>query len=183
MERSDGIEMLPRLHRNKVDENIVSNILSCPQLGLIELRFAQGMLYTPNERRVLMSSLVAAAARWNSRLQTLDGRLSKYVKGKPIRVDGTPRASGILDTVSPRKALARNFLNIKQSMQVRSAAAHGIKVPDEFWDPEVIDLIVCPQPSKLNGSLMMLMIDSQESAVSDEWFTGMSSRSLSLVVY
>lgn len=50
--------------------------------------------------------IVAAAARWNSRLQTLDERLSKYIKGKPIRVDGSPRASGILDTVSPKKALA-----------------------------------------------------------------------------
>jgi acid phosphatase len=34
---------------------------------------------------------------------------------------------------------------------IRSAAAHGIEVPKEFWDPEVIDLI--------------------ETAVSDEWFT------------
>ncbi|KAG8216430.1 phosphoglycerate mutase-like protein [Butyriboletus roseoflavus] len=111
----DGPGMITYLCRNKVDENIVSNILSCPQLGLLELRFAQ-----------------AAAARWNSRLQTLDERLSKYIKGKPIRVDGSPRASGILDTV-------------------RSAAAHGIKVPDDFWDPEVVDLIVCPQFSKFNG--------------------------------
>jgi len=103
------------LIRNKVDENIVSNILSCPQLGQLERRFAE-----------------AAAARWNSRLQTLDPRLSKYIKGRPIRIDGSPRASGILDTV-------------------RSAAAHGVKVPDDFWDPKVIDLI--------------------ESAVSDEWFT------------
>ncbi|KAI9568107.1 phosphoglycerate mutase-like protein [Boletus coccyginus] len=103
------------LVRNRVDDNIISNILSCPQLGLLELRFTE-----------------AAAARWNSRLQTLDGRLSKYIQGNPVRVDGSPRVSGILDTV-------------------RSAAAHGIKVPDDFWDPEVIDLI--------------------ESAASDEWFT------------
>ncbi|KAF8550160.1 phosphoglycerate mutase-like protein [Imleria badia] len=111
----DGMAMITRVYRNKVDENIISNIPSCPQLGLLELRFAE-----------------AAAARWNSQLQTLDARLSKYIRGKPIRVDGSPRASGILDTV-------------------RSAAAHGIKVPDDFWDPEVVDLI--------------------ESAVSDEWFT------------
>ncbi|KIJ14520.1 hypothetical protein PAXINDRAFT_12617 [Paxillus involutus ATCC 200175] len=103
------------LVRNKVDETIVSNILSCPQLGLLESQFA-----------------AAAAARWNPRLQTLDKKLSKYINGKPIRVDGSPRTSGILDTV-------------------RSAAAHGIEVPDHFWDPEVIDLI--------------------ETAVSDEWFT------------
>jgi acid phosphatase len=53
-----------------------------------------------------MIGIVAAAARWNSQLQTLDARLSKYIRGKPIRVDGSPRASGILDTVSPRKVLA-----------------------------------------------------------------------------
>ncbi|KIK94541.1 hypothetical protein PAXRUDRAFT_33465 [Paxillus rubicundulus Ve08.2h10] len=103
------------LVRNKVDENIISNILSCPQLGLLELQFA-----------------AAAAARWNPRLQSLDKELSKYINGKPIRVDGSPRTSGILDTV-------------------RSAAAHGLEVPDPFWDPEVINLI--------------------ETAVSDEWFT------------
>ncbi|KAF8842016.1 phosphoglycerate mutase-like protein [Paxillus ammoniavirescens] len=103
------------LVRNKIDETIISNILSCPQLGLLESQFA-----------------AAAAARWNPRLQTLDKKLSKYINGKPIRVDGSPRTSGILDTV-------------------RSAAAHGLEVPDHFWDPEVIDLI--------------------EAAVSDEWFS------------
>lgn len=56
-----------------------------------------------------MFSVLAAATRWNPRLQTLDGRLSKYIKGNPIRVDGSPRASGILDTVSTRKALASQF--------------------------------------------------------------------------
>ncbi|KIJ63162.1 hypothetical protein HYDPIDRAFT_134966 [Hydnomerulius pinastri MD-312] len=109
------------LVRNKVDDNIISNILACPQLGLLEMQFAEGM-YTR----------FFAAANWNPRLQSLDKRLSKYINGKPIRVDGSPRASGILDTV-------------------RSAAAHGIKVPKEFWDPEVINLI--------------------ETAVSDEWFS------------
>ncbi|KAH0834797.1 hypothetical protein J3R83DRAFT_10398 [Lanmaoa asiatica] len=169
--RRDGIEIMTRLHRNKVDENIVGNILSCPQLGLLELRFAEGMSDVPNEWRALMLCIIAAAARWNSRLQTLDKRLSKYIKGKPIRVDGSPRASGILDTVSPRKALTSWFLNIRLHTQVRSAAAHGLKVPDDFWDPKVIDLIVCSQLSKFNGSLSMLMVDFQESAVSDEWFT------------
>ena len=92
-----------------------------------------------------MFCIVAAAARWNPRLQTLDGRLSKYIKGKPIRVDGSPRASGILDTVSPRKTLTSYVFNITLYVQVRSAAAHGIEVPDDFWDPEVLNLIVCPQ--------------------------------------
>ena len=134
------------------------------------------MLHIPNEQRVLMFSTVAATARWNSRLQTLDERLSKYINGNPIRVDGSPRASGILDTVSPRKALTRWCSDRELPIQIRSAAAHGFKVPDDFWDPKVIDLIVCFQLSKPGDCLM---IDFQESAVSDEWFTSMPSRVLS----
>lgn len=42
--------------------------------------------------------------------------------------------------------------------QVRSAAAHGMKVPDDFWDPEVIDLIVCHQISKFSGAAAMFMV-------------------------
>ena len=42
--------MITCLYRNKVDENIVSNILSCPQLGLLELHFAEGMLFIPNDQ-------------------------------------------------------------------------------------------------------------------------------------
>lgn len=45
----DRTGMITCLYRNKVDDNIVSNILSCPQLGLLELRFAQGRLYIPNK--------------------------------------------------------------------------------------------------------------------------------------
>jgi hypothetical protein len=41
--------MITRVYRNKVDENIISNIPSCPQLGLLELRFAEGMSFVPNE--------------------------------------------------------------------------------------------------------------------------------------
>lgn len=75
------------------------------------------------------------------------------------------------------------FLNIKLHVQVRSAAAHGIKVPDDFWDPEVVDLIVRPSLSEFNGNLMTLVTDFQESAVSDEWFTGMSPRSILLTIH
>lgn len=101
--------------RNKVEDNLVSNIIGCPRLEFLEQQFAE-----------------AAAATWNPRLKVLDEKLSKYIKGKPVRVDGQPRASGILDSV-------------------RSAAAHGIPVPPEFWDPEVVDLL--------------------ETAISDEWFS------------
>ncbi|KAG2034004.1 histidine phosphatase superfamily [Suillus americanus] len=100
--------------RNGIDENIVSNTLACRRLALLELQFAE-----------------AAAAVWNSRLEPLDKKVSKYIGGRPLRLDGNPRASGILDTV-------------------RSAAAHGFRVPPEFMDDNVIGLI--------------------EAAVTAEWF-------------
>ncbi|KAG1902334.1 histidine phosphatase superfamily [Suillus fuscotomentosus] len=100
--------------RNAIDENLVSNTLACKRLALLELKFAE-----------------VAVAVWNPRLKPLDMKVSKYIGGMPLRLDGTPRASGILDTV-------------------RSAAAHGFRVPPEFMDDDVIGLI--------------------ESAVTAEWF-------------
>ncbi|KAG1811722.1 phosphoglycerate mutase-like protein [Suillus subaureus] len=100
--------------RNGIDENLVSNTLACKRLALLELQFAE-----------------AAVAVWNSRLEPLDKKVSRYLGGRPLRLDGTPRASGILDTV-------------------RSAAAHGFRVPPEFMDDNVIGVI--------------------EAAVTAEWF-------------
>lgn len=44
-------------------------------------------------------SIQAAAQVWNKTLQPLDEKVSKYIGGNPVRLDGRPRASGILDTV------------------------------------------------------------------------------------
>lgn len=41
----------------------------------------------------------AAASEWNETLATLDDKVSRYIGGNPIRLDGKPRASGVLDTV------------------------------------------------------------------------------------
>ncbi|KAJ8597070.1 phosphoglycerate mutase-like protein [Rhizopogon salebrosus TDB-379] len=95
----------PIIIRNGVDENLVSNTLACKRLALLELQFAE-----------------AAVAVWNSRLEPLDKKVSKYIGGRPLRLDGTPRASGVLDTV-------------------RSAAAHGFQVPPEFSEESVMGLI------------------------------------------
>lgn len=91
--------------RHAIDENLISNALACKRLALLELQFAE-----------------AAVAVWNSRLEPLDKKVSKYIGGRPLRLDGTPRASGILDTVF-------------------SAAAHGFRVPPEFMDDNVVGLI------------------------------------------
>ncbi|TFK71894.1 phosphoglycerate mutase-like protein [Pluteus cervinus] len=93
------------LIRNGKDENLLGNTYSCKRLELIQLGFAQ-----------------AAAAAYNPTLEPLDNKLSKYLNGNGIRVDGKPRASGVMDTV-------------------RAAIAHGVKVPPEFEDPAIVDAI------------------------------------------
>ncbi|KAJ7599258.1 histidine phosphatase superfamily [Mycena floridula] len=102
--------------RNGKDENLLGNTYTCKRLEILQIGFAQ-----------------AAAAAYNHTLEHLDRKLSKYLGGNPIRVDGKPRASGVLDTV-------------------RAAIAHDIKVPPEFEDPAVVDII--------------------ERAVVTEWFAG-----------
>lgn len=61
--------------------------------------------------------LLAAAAAYNHTLEPLDKKLSKYLGGNPIRIDGKPRASGILDTV--RCPFVRSFAVL--IIEIRSA--------------------------------------------------------------
>ncbi|KAG2003286.1 hypothetical protein CC2G_003902 [Coprinopsis cinerea AmutBmut pab1-1] len=89
--------------RNGRDENLIGNTYSCKRLEALQIGFAK-----------------AAADAFNPTLERLDSKLSKYINGNPIRIDGRPRASGILDTV-------------------RAAIAHGIKVPPEFEDKSIVD--------------------------------------------
>ncbi|KIM33840.1 hypothetical protein M408DRAFT_325425 [Serendipita vermifera MAFF 305830] len=93
------------LVRNAKDENIIPNHFSCKKLERLAVAFSQ-----------------AAAENLNPTLKPLDKRLSRYLNGEPVRIDGKPRASGILDTI-------------------RAAKAHGFRVPHAFNDPEVMDLI------------------------------------------
>jgi len=58
----------------------------------------------------------------NPTLEPLDKKISKYIGGNPVRIDGSPKASGILETI-------------------RAATANGVKVPKEFLDPAVMDPI------------------------------------------
>ncbi|KAF5368046.1 hypothetical protein D9758_004503 [Tetrapyrgos nigripes] len=95
----------PLFIRNAKDENLFGNASSCKRLEILLIGFAQ-----------------AAASAYNHTLEPLDKKLSKYIGGNPIRVDGKPRASGILDTI-------------------RAASAHGIKVPPEFEEKVVIDTL------------------------------------------
>ncbi|EPS97439.1 hypothetical protein FOMPIDRAFT_1025048 [Fomitopsis schrenkii] len=99
-------DFVPQLRiRNGREENLFGNTLACKRLEVLLVGFAK-----------------AASSQWNETLATLDEKVSRYIGGNPIRLDGKPRASGVLDTV-------------------RAANAHGVTVPPEFKDPAVIDLI------------------------------------------
>lgn len=91
--------------RNARDENLFGNTGACKQLEVLQIGFAK-----------------AAAKEWNESLAGLDHKLSKYLGGTGLRLDGKPRASGVLDTI-------------------RAATAHGVPVPSEFKEPEVMGLI------------------------------------------
>jgi len=99
-------DIIPRiLIRNSRDENLYGNMLGCRRLAALNVEFAH-----------------AAAIAMRHTLEPLDEKLSKYIGGRPIRIDGSPRASGILDTV-------------------RSASANGVKVPAEFENKTTLDTL------------------------------------------
>ncbi|CAA7268373.1 unnamed protein product [Cyclocybe aegerita] len=96
----------PLFIRNGKDENLIGNTYACKRLEILQISFAKA----------------AAAEAYNKTLEHLDKKVSKYIDGNPIRVDGKPRASGVMDTI-------------------RAAIAHGVKVPPEFEDKGVVGVI------------------------------------------
>lgn len=91
--------------RHPIDENLFGNTGACSRLAELAIAFN-----------------LAATKDNNPKLEQFDSKLSKYVGGNPIRIDGKPRLSGILDTV-------------------RAADAHGIRVPPEFYDPKIVSVL------------------------------------------
>jgi acid phosphatase len=87
--------------RNAKDENLFGNASSCKRLEILLIGFAQGLSHLVQKMILLVFDTVclAAASAYNHTLEPLDKKVSKYIGGNPIRVDGKPRASGILDTV------------------------------------------------------------------------------------
>lgn len=73
--------------------------MSCKRLEYLQIGFAQGKTTLFNASQALML-FSAAAAAYNQTLEPLDKHISKYLDGRPIRIDGKPRASGVMDTVS-----------------------------------------------------------------------------------
>ncbi|KAF5329835.1 hypothetical protein D9758_018348 [Tetrapyrgos nigripes] len=87
----------PLFIRNTKDKNLSGNT-SCKHLEILLIGFAQ-------------------ASTYNHTLEPLDKKLSKYIGGNPIRIDGN------------------------RERQIRAASTHGIKVPPEFEEKVVIDTL------------------------------------------
>ncbi|KAF8699947.1 Phosphoglycerate mutase-like protein, partial [Rhizoctonia solani] len=88
--------------RHPNTESLIGNTIGCGRLAELALAFN-----------------LAAAKDNNPNLEQFDSKLSKYIGGNPIRIDGKPRLSGILDTL-------------------RAADAHGFRIPPEFKDPNTV---------------------------------------------
>ncbi|KAK4047226.1 hypothetical protein OIV83_005528 [Microbotryomycetes sp. JL201] len=86
--------------RNANDESLYPNSL-CPRMRVLDA-----------------AGVKRAAETYNKSLETIDPLVRKYVKA-PLRIDGKPAASSVLDTIYV-------------------ARAHGIRVPSEFEDPAVL---------------------------------------------
>ncbi|CEL63245.1 hypothetical protein RSOLAG1IB_05287 [Rhizoctonia solani AG-1 IB] len=103
----------PRIRtRHPNTESLIGNTIGCGRLAELALAFN-----------------LAAAKDNNPNLERLDSKISKYIGGNPIRIDGRPRLSGILDTI-------------------RAADAHGFRIPPEFKDPntvEIMETAVCDE--------------------------------------
>lgn len=133
--------------RNGKDENLIPNSYACKRLEFLLAGFAQGMFihnFVCSQSSQNIPSL-AAASKYNRTLEPLDKRISKYIGGRPIRIDGKPRASGVMDTVCSRHhAFSRShLLNYDRLLlKIRAAIAHGIRVPPEFEEKSVVDVIV-----------------------------------------
>jgi len=64
------------------------------------------MFFRPRYAEMVFNGLPAAAQAYNRSLEHLDKKVSKYLNGNPIRVDGKPRASGVMDTVRRARLLS-----------------------------------------------------------------------------
>ncbi|KAF3288283.1 hypothetical protein TWF970_005364 [Orbilia oligospora] len=91
--------------RNVADENLMPNETVCRRYRQLQNAFG-----------------LAAAQKWNDteELKYVSERIGKYVADGVVKVDGTPRLSGIMDTIA-------------------STHAHGplTKLPSEFYDEEL----------------------------------------------
>lgn len=101
-----GPSFIPKLHvRNPGEENMLPNTRDCPRLAELMSHFER-----------------AAAVKYNPQLAALDPVIKPHNSGRPPRVDGQPRLSGLIDTICV-------------------AEAHNIPVPKPFTDPASMALL------------------------------------------
>ena len=84
---------------NGKDENLIGNSYTCKRLETLLVGYAKGKFHHYQRNNLTLWTPTAAAEAFNATLEPLDKKLSKYIGGNPIRVDGKPRASGVMDTV------------------------------------------------------------------------------------
>lgn len=97
---------VPRLHvRNVGEENMLPNPRDCPRLAELMRRFER-----------------SASELYNPQLAAFDPLIAPHNNGRPPRVDGQPRLSGLIDTI-------------------RVAQAHHIPIPKPFADPNIMALM------------------------------------------
>lgn len=100
-ERQGAVEFVVRQPQ---DESLYPNSL-CAQMRKLDKVFAD-----------------AAADKYNHTLAPLDATLSKYLDGKPLRINSSPRANGILDTLWV-------------------ARAHGLPLPKDLQDQSLFETL------------------------------------------
>ena len=96
---------VPRLRvREPQDEDLMGNSYVCARLKELMLAFETGqnadLLSLENVFIISYIVPLVVKEKYNPKLAALDGAVSPYIGGGPVRIDGKPRASGILDTVS-----------------------------------------------------------------------------------
>ncbi|KAH8923448.1 phosphoglycerate mutase-like protein [Atractiella rhizophila] len=99
-----GSSWIPKVVvRDPMEESLYPNTI-CAKLRKMESMYAS-----------------AAAQKWEPELAKLDDKIAKYTEG-PLRIDSSPRASGVLDTMA-------------------CCRAHGLPVPPEFEDPVILETL------------------------------------------
>lgn len=95
--------LVPRVRtRHGQDEDLIGNQYGCPRLKQMMVSFEKGEDYLEFISTIIQTRLLsplAMAEKYNPELAKLEG-VSKYIDGRPLKIDGSPRASGVLDTVS-----------------------------------------------------------------------------------
>lgn len=169
-------QLIIRRWRNGKDENLIGNTFACRRLEVLLAGFAQGLFNLPwviCEHDPNDDDLSAAASAYNHTLEPLDKRVSKYIGGVPIRVDGKPRASGVMDTV--RAFNLMHVIGELRSMFSQDTRCHCSRHQSSIgiWGEECRGCYCESLLLRLKKAPFLdYIFIFQEQAVVAEWFSG-----------